>query len=163
MRILLDTNIIIHREAGKVKNPDIGILFNWIDKLKAEKCVHPLTILELKKHVDIEVVKTMEIKVANYTTLKTQAPFDKEIKRISDSIDKNTNDITDSKILAEVFAGRVDILISEDKNIHTKAKLLNISDKVFKIDTFLEKVIAEHPELTEYKVLAVKKQYFGEY
>jgi len=162
MRILLDTNIIIHREAGKVKNPDIGILFNWIDKLKAEKCVHPLTILELKKHVDIEVVKTMEIKVANYTTLKTQAPFDKEIKRISDSIDKNTNDITDSKILAEVFAGRVDILISEDKNIHTKAKLLNISDKVFKIDTFLEKVIAEHPELTEYKVLAVKKQYFGE-
>ena len=104
----------------------------------------------------------MGIKVANYTALKTQAPFEGELKRISDLVDKNINDITDSKILGEVFAGRVDFLISEDKNIHTKARLLNISEKVYKIDTFLEKVTAEYPDLVDYKVLAVKKQYFGE-
>lgn len=162
MRILLDTNIIIHREAGRVKNPDIGILFNWIDKLKAEKCVHPLTVEELKKHLDPEVVKTMGIKVANYTTLKTQVPFEGEIKRVSDLVDKNDNDIIDSKILGEVLAGRVDFLISEDKNIHAKARLLNVSELVYKIDTFLEKVTVENPDLVDYKVLAVKKQYFGE-
>ena len=44
MRILLDTNIIIHREASRIYNQDIGLLFNWIDKLHYEKCVHPLTI-----------------------------------------------------------------------------------------------------------------------
>lgn len=162
MRVLLDTNIIIHREAGKVRNPDIGILFNWLDKLKADKCVHPLTIEELKKHLDPETVRTMGIKVANYSTLKTQAPFDGGIKRISDLEDKNENDISDSKILGEVYAGRVDFLISEDKKIHHKAQLLDISEKVFKIDTFLEKVTAENPDLVGYKVLAVKKQYFGE-
>ncbi|MES2703184.1 MAG: PIN domain-containing protein [Bacteroidota bacterium] len=162
MKILLDTNIIIHREAGKGINPDIGILFRWIDKLKATKCVHPLTIAELQRNVDQSTVTTMDIKVANYFTLKTQAPFEGEIKRISDLVDKNENDVGDSKILAEVYAGRVNYLISEDKKIHYKAKLLMISEKVFKIDTFLEKVTAENPELVDYKVLSVKKQFFGE-
>lgn len=162
MRILLDTNIIIHREAGKVSNPDIGVLFNWLDKLKANKCIHPLTVEELKKHLDPTVVKTMGIKIGNYNVLKTQAPFDGAVKDISDKIDRNDNDISDSRILNEVYAGRVDFLISEDKKIHEKAQLLNISEKVYKIDTFLEKVTVENPELVDYKVLAVKKQYFGE-
>jgi len=162
MRVLLDTNIIIHREAQKVKNPDIGILFNWLDKLKYSKCVHPITIEELKKHLDPEIVRSIGIKVSNYNTLKTQAPFTGEIRRVSELFDKNENDISDSQILGEVYAGRVDCLISEDKKIHNKAQVLGISEKVFKIDAFLEKVTVEHPELVDYKVLAVKKQYFGE-
>lgn len=162
MRVLLDTNIIIHREAQKVKHPDIGILFNWLDKLKYSKCVHPITVEELKKHLDPAIVRSISIKVSNYNTLKTQAPFTGEIKRVSELFDKNENDISDSQILGEVYSGRVDCLISEDKKIHHKASVLGISEKVFKIDAFLEKVTAEHPELVDYKVLAVKKQYFGE-
>ncbi|MBC7553021.1 MAG: hypothetical protein H7257_03480, partial [Taibaiella sp.] len=162
MKVLLDTNIIKHREASKGINPDIGILFYWLDKLNATKCIHPITIQELNRNVDAGTVKSMGIKIANYFTLKTQAPFVGEIKRISDLIDKNDNDINHSKILGEVYAGRVDYLISEDKKIHHKAGLLKISEKVFKIDTFLEKVTAENPNLIDYKVLAVKKQFFGE-
>ena len=32
MKVLLDTNIIIHREASKVVNQDVGTLFKWLDK-----------------------------------------------------------------------------------------------------------------------------------
>lgn len=162
MRILLDTNIIIHREASKVKNPDIGYLFHWLDKLKLTKCIHPLTVDELNRHSDPETVKSMSIKIGNYNLLKTQAPFEGEIAKVSAQVDQNENDISDSKILNEVYSGRVDLLISEDKKIHTKAGLLNIAEKVFKIDAFLEKVTAENPDLVDYKVLAVKKLYFGE-
>lgn len=162
MRVLLDTNIIIHREAGKGINPDIGILFHWLDKLKATKCIHPLTITELNKHIDPIVVKTIGIKIAHYSTLKTEAVFEGAVKDLSDQIDNNSNDISDSKLLNEVYNGRVDFLISEDKKIHHKAQRLNIAERVFKIDTFLEKVTAENPDLVDYKVLAVKKQYFGE-
>ncbi len=162
MRILLDTNIIIHREASKVINPEIGNLFKWLDKLKLEKCVHPLTVEELNRNRDSETVKTMNIKIGNYHILKTQAPFDEIITEISARLDIDGNDINDSKILNEVYSGRVDILISEDKKIHIKAKLLNVSEKVYKIDAFLEKVNSEHPDLADYKVLAVKKSYFGE-
>lgn len=162
MRILLDTNIIIHREASKAINPDIGYLFKWMDKLKLEKCIHPLTIEELNRYVDAETVNTMNIKIGNYHLLRTLAPFDGKIAEISHQVDINGNDINDSKILNEVYSGRVDLLISEDKKIHIKARLLNIAEKVFKIDAFLEKVTAENPDLVEYKILAVKKLYFGE-
>jgi hypothetical protein len=37
MRVLLDTNILIHREAATVVRADIGKLFFWLDKLKYEK------------------------------------------------------------------------------------------------------------------------------
>lgn len=161
MRVLLDTNIIIHREASKVLNSDIGILFQWLDKLHHEKCVHPLTADELKRHTDAKVVETMSIKLGNYHILKTEAPLNESVKSVSDTIDKNDNDLADTKLINEVFCDRVDILISEDKKIHTKAEILGISNRVFRIETFLEKVIAENPNLVDYKVLAVKHAHFG--
>ena len=62
----------------------------------------------------------------------------------------------------EVFNYRVDILISEDKKIHFKAEELGIADRVFKINSFLEKVYAENPDLVGYQVLSVQQKLFGE-
>ena len=162
MRILLDTNIIIHREASKAIHEDIGHLFLWLDKLKYTKCIHPITVEELNRHTDPATVKSMNIKIGNYNQLKTIAPFTQPMTDLSNQMDTNNNDINDSKILNEVYAGRVDLLISEDKKIHTKAALLGISEMVYKIDAFLERVLAENPGLVDYKVLAVRKTYFGD-
>lgn len=160
MRILIDTNIIIHREANRVFNEDIGLLFNWLDKLKFDKCVHPLSIEEISGYQDEDVVKTMKIKIANYNLLKTESSDDQLITQIRQS-DKSRNDFIDTSILNEVYNNRVDFLITEDRGIHRKANFLGCSEKVFKIDAFLEKCIAENPELKNYQVLAVKKEYFG--
>ncbi len=70
MKILLDTNIIIHREASKVINQDIGILFNWIDRLKYSKFIHPVTVEEMYHHQDPKTVATMVIKIASYNNTK---------------------------------------------------------------------------------------------
>jgi predicted nucleic acid-binding protein len=162
MKVLLDTNIIIHREASKVINQDIGILFNWIDKLKYEKFIHPITVEELNRNLDPQTVATMAIKIGSYNLIRNRAPTSNTLEAISKQLDKCVNDENDTKILNEVFCERVDILISEDKKIHIKASLLGISDKVFKIDQFLEKVTAENPNLVDYKVLAVKKVDFAQ-
>lgn len=162
MKILLDTNIIIHREANKIYKPEIGELFKWIDNLKYSKYIHPLTVQELDRYKDPNALDTMSIKIKSYNLLKHQAPLGEEILKVSKEIDNQDNDINDTQILNEVFEGRVDILISEDKKIHTKANLLGISDKVYKIQNFLEKVTSENPELVNYKVLAVKKVDFAE-
>lgn len=161
MRVLLDTNIIIHREASRVVNPGIGKLFNWLDKLGFIKCIHPLTIEEIQKHKDPKVVATMIIKIGNYQELKTQAPLKPEVVSISERMDKSVNDKIDSRILNELASERIDIIISEDKNIHTKAALLGLESYVFTIENFLEKVTGENPDLVSYKTLAVKKEYFG--
>ncbi len=161
MRVLLDTNIIIHREASSVVNRDIGTLFNWLDKLHYTKCVHPTTIQEINKHKDEKVRNTMSIKLGSYEHLKTLAPLTQSVKDLSDKIDKTDNDLNDTKIINEVVSDRVDFLITEDRQIHEKAISLGISNKVFRIDSFLEKVNAENPDLVDYKVLAVKKELFG--
>ncbi|MDY0989181.1 PIN domain-containing protein [Flavobacterium sp. CFBP9031] len=162
MKVLLDTNIIIHREANKIYKPEIGQLFKWIDNLKYSKYIHPLTVEELKRYQDPNALDTMSIKIESYNLLKHQAPLGEEILKISKRVDNQENDINDTQILNEVYEGRVDILISEDKKIHTKANLLGISNRVFRIQTFLEKVISENPELIDYKVLAVKRVDFAD-
>lgn len=162
MRVLLDTNIIIHREASKIYNLDIGQLFNWLDKLKYSKYIHPLTVEELNRYKDPITLKTMNIKIESYHLLKYPAPLGNKILEISKSIDNQDNDINDTQILNEVLEDRVEILISEDRKIHTKAKLLGIENRVFKIQDFLAKVNAENPELVSYKVLAVKKVDFND-
>jgi predicted nucleic acid-binding protein len=161
-KVLLDTNIIIHREASKVINQDIGVLFNWIDKLKYSKYIHPITVQELNKNKDSKTVETMNIKIGSYNVIKHVAPTSQELEAISIKVDINENDRGDTLLLNEVFCERVDILISEDKKIHYKAELIGISDKVFKIEQFLEKVISENPNLVDYKVLAVQKVDFAE-
>jgi predicted nucleic acid-binding protein len=161
MRVLLDTNIIIHREASNVVIREIGTLFNWLDRLHYEKCVHPLSIDEIRKHRDARVVATFETKIDSYHILKITAPESPQIQAIRAKYDKNDNDRIDTSLLKEVFADRVDILITEDRKVHEKANALGISTRVFTIDTFLEKVVAENPDLVDYRVLSVKKDHFG--
>jgi len=161
MKALLDTNIIIHREAGRVVIQDIGILFRWLDRAKYSKCIHPVTISEIQKNPNKATVQAFMTKLDSYEQIQIPTPLQAEVKAISEELDVNENDRNDSILLNEVFAGRVDIMITEDKKIHLKAKRLNISDKVFRIDNFLEKIFSEHPDLVDYKVLNVQKKHFG--
>lgn len=162
MKALLDTNIVIHREARSVVNQDIGILFRWLDRAKYTKCIHPITIGEITKNPNKDTVDTFLRKLESYEQIKYAAPLSKEVEETSQLFDKDENDKGDSALLNEVFVGRVDILISEDKKIHLKAKHLSIADKVYKIDAFLEKIFSEHPDLIDYKVLNVRKVHFAQ-
>lgn len=161
MKVLLDTNIVIHRETYKVLHDDIGLLFGWLDKLRYEKCVHPITVQEISKFGDKAVAESFKKKLESYFLLKTTSSLCGEVSQISAEVDSTQNDKNDTILLNEVFCGRVELLITEDKKIHHKAKLLGISDKVFFIDSFIEKCLVENPTLVDYKVQSVKKEYFG--
>lgn len=161
MKALLDTNIIIHRENYKVIHDDIGVLFGWLDKLKYDKCVHPVTVQEISKFADKEVVSSFRKKLESYCLLKTTTAICKEVETISSKIDHTENDKNDTVLLNEVFCGRVDLLVTEDKLIHTKAKKLGIANKIFFIDSFIEKCLVENPSFVDYKIQSVKKEYFG--
>lgn len=160
-KVLLDTNILIHREAAVVVREDIGTLFYWLDKLHFDKSVHPVTLKEIAKHQDERVRKAFRTKLASYRVLKTTAPISPPVRQLS-SLDKTENDRNDTMLVNELQAGRVDLLISEDQGIHAKARKLGIANLVFTIETFLELVTAEHPDLVDYSVLAVRKVHVGE-
>ena len=161
MKILLDTNIVIHREAATVVDEDIGILFRWLDNLHHIKCIHSVTAEELEKHEDPTVRKSLKVKLANYNVLKTRAPISDAVRKLSEQLDKKQSDLNDTLIINELYSGRVDALITEDKKLLNKASLLGISERVYTIDAFLEKVTAENPGLADYNVLSVQKDYLG--
>ena len=71
MKVLIDTNIIIHREAYTVINKNIGILFKWLDNLHYKKCIHPVTVEEINKHKDSQALQTLNIKLDNFCTRDT--------------------------------------------------------------------------------------------
>ncbi|MDT7543624.1 MAG: hypothetical protein QOE33_3528 [Acidobacteriota bacterium] len=161
MRVLLDTNIVIHREAARVIVEEIGVLFQWLDRLRYEKYLHPMTVQEINKIKNKDTRQTFNIKLDSYVTLKVPATLHPNVDRVCSPLDKDQNDSNDTLLINEVYNDRVDILITEDKKIKRKATLLNIADRVFNIDSFLAKVIAENPDLSDYKTLSVKKEYFG--
>jgi predicted nucleic acid-binding protein len=161
MRVLLDTNIVIHREAPHVVIEEIGILFKWLDRLRYTKYVHPITIQEINRLKNRDARQTFNIKLDSYIPLTAPSSLHPEVIKICSPLDNIENDSNDTLLINEVYNDRVDILITEDKKIKTKAELLNISDRVFNINSFLEKVITENPELSDYKVLSVRKDYFG--
>lgn len=161
MKILLDTNIILHREGKNPSNPEIGKLFNWIDRLGFKKCIHQITLNEITKMQDKKVRESFLVKLESYHYLPTSAPLHRDVKKVSEEFDTNENDFSDTTLLNEVFVGRIDFLLTEDKKIHKKAIDLEISDKVFSIHDFIEKVTSENPELMDYDVLPVKREFFG--
>lgn len=161
MRALLDTNIIIHRENVKATNLSIGQLFYWLDVLHFEKLIHPYTITELKKYSSEQIQSLYDAKLAAYIQMKSIAKQTPDFIKLLHDTPKTDNDVVDNQLLFELYCGRTDILITEDRKMRIKAEKLGIADKVFTINAFITKAIAENPDLIEYKFLSVRKEYFG--
>ena len=153
MRVLLDTNIIIYRENKKMTNYSIGHLFRWLDKLKYDKLIHPLTKKEIAQYQYADPAEAMTLKLDAYQELKTQAPMAAQVATLAATTDKNENDRVDTSLLNEVYQGRVDLRL--------KAELLGLGHKVLSINAFLTIVTSENPDLIEYKALAVQKVPMG--
>ncbi len=162
MRVLLDTNIIIYRENKKMTNYSIGHLFRWLDKLKYDKLIHPLSKKEIAEYQYADPAEAMTLKLDAYQELKTQAPMTAQVAALAAAIDKDENDRVDTTLLNEVYQGRVDLLITEDKRLRWKAEQLGLGNKVLSINSFLTFVTNENPGLIEYKALAVRKMTIGQ-
>lgn len=161
MRVLLDTNIIIHRENKKVTNYSIGHLFRWLDKMRCTKIVHPYSIREIQKYKDSQTQDTIAVKLDAYETLKTIKEPDEAFKQRLNFPEKSENDRIDNYLLFEVYSNRVDVLVTEDRKLRNKAQRLGLGNRVFSINSFIGFATAENPDLIEYKMLAVEKEYFG--
>lgn len=161
MRALLDTNIIIHRETMQATNYTIGKLYYWLDKLHYEKLLHPYTVSELRKADNTQQQQLYDARLSAYTNMRCIAPQTDDFISLLDGTPKTDNDRIDNQLLFEVYCGRADILITEDRRMRNKAERLGIASKVFSINAFIGKVSADYPDLVEYKALNVKKELMG--
>lgn len=96
MKVLLDTNIVIHRETNHIINQDIGTLFRWLDKTHCEKIIHCRTVQEIEKNSNDSTVSAFQVKMQNYEIIENPAPMADEVLAVSNKIDTTVNDKTDS-------------------------------------------------------------------
>ena len=124
--ILIDTNIVIHRETAFVRNEGIGPLFGWLHRLNHNVQVHPVTIEEIGNYHDQRVVNSFNAKINSYHLFETAANLHNDVRLVCEPLDQNTNSRNDTILLNEVFIQRSNYLITEDKGIHKKAALLGL-------------------------------------
>lgn len=160
-KVLLDTNIIIYRETDRILNPNTPDLFNWLDRLHYDKYIHPISEQEISQYADVQKREVILSKLGSYNKLTVLAPLAESIQNLLRR-DGDVNSQNDTKILNELYCGRVDIFITEDRQLYNKARCLGVADKVFSIESFSEKMLSEHPDLIDYNVLAVRKKKIGE-
>jgi len=106
MKALLDTNILIHREAGRVARTDIGLLFKYLDRAKYTKCIHPVSIQEINKNPNKETVRAFVTKLDSYEQLVLSSPMHDDVLAVAKEFDANPNDDIDSIFVNE---GRIQV------------------------------------------------------
>lgn len=164
MKVLLDTNILISRENPSSPQFATGKLLFAIDKFGYEKMVHPASIEELNKYSDEKQKEILFSKLESYHIIKVRPQLSDEfMEKLSSFDDSNKNSIIDNELLFQIYDDRVDFLITEDKTIYKKADKLNLSNKVFSIERFLQYYNHSFPDLIDYKMLSIKKTRFGEH
>lgn len=162
MKVLLDTNIIINRENPHKPVESVNRLFSALDKLKFEKCIHPATIEEIKQYKNEKERDILLAKLHSYELIKSRPNLSFDfMEKLKEFDDGSQNSKNDNELLYQIYDGRIDFLITEDKVMHQKAQKLNIANKVFSIEQFLTYYKTQYPDLVDYKMLSIKKTKFG--
>lgn len=138
MRILIDTNIIIHRENNHIVPIVLQDVLKLCSRLKYDILKHPKSVEELKTDLDEGRRKIALSKINTYPTLeatldpKTDSDFMAKV-----GLPSKSNDEIDNFLLYSVYRNAVAVLITEDKGIHKKAVILNLKDRVLSIEEAL--------------------------
>lgn len=137
MRILIDTNVFIHREDSEiVPNPLIDLLRLLQESGNFYVIIHPLSVEEIKKDKNQERREIVLSKIKTYPSLE-DPPNPREdqtfLKRVGDP-PKDSNDFVDNCLLFCVYKDAVDFLVTQDKEIHKKSEIIYLSDRIFNIE-----------------------------
>ncbi|HBD06466.1 MAG TPA: hypothetical protein DCY93_03545 [Firmicutes bacterium] len=161
-KVLLDTNIVIHRESSNNVAYEVLQLYKLLDSLKVIKYVHEDIKVELSKYKDDDVKNVMLAKIGAYNILSSLKIDDLLFESVVNKYSKNDNSDIDNKFLYQIYKGKVDYFITEDRTLLQKAKDLYLEDVVLSTADFLRKVENDYPSLIEYSVLSVKLTKIGD-
>lgn len=136
LKLLIDTNVIIPldptRPADLHDNTAAATeLQNLASEVHAQLWIHPAATKDLARDTDSPRRRLREQLIRKYLTL-TNPPPDTQIVRAV-GIAENENDWVDNQLLAALLADAVDYLVTEDRRIFRKARVLGVEHRVFTI------------------------------
>lgn len=142
MRILIDTNILIPLEdVAGVLDEAYSELVRICHENNHEIVIHPGSLEDLARDKNDERKRILISKTQKYKLLESPpVPAQNELLELGIT-EKNPNDKIDNLILYSIKRSAAHLLITEDRRLHRKAKLLGVEDNVHYIQqtlTFLQ-------------------------
>ena len=138
MRLLADTNIFISLEGNDVLSKSVADLARLTHSNGHKLMVHPASLEDIRRDSDLVRQKINESKIRKYPFLESPPMLSLE-EEMKLRLSANTpNDQVDNQILHAVAQNAVDILITEDRRIHTKARALGVSGRVHYLQQAVE-------------------------
>jgi hypothetical protein len=163
MRILIDTNILIHLEDNKVIDEQFAKFYQFANANKCDIYYHPACVRDLKKDKDADRKDITLTKLNKYSQMPDPATPTAEF--ILSVGQKKENDEIDNIQLFQVSKGYVDYFITEDKGIQDKASKINLKTKVLFISDGLKiltdrytLIIPQHPLLQECSIREIENE-----
>lgn len=142
LRVLIDTNIIIHSEDNKEISEEVKKFHQ--STIFFDVVVHPFIIYDIERDSNVERKNVALSKLWKYNKIDFNAEPDSDFyKNIKKPI--KHNDAIDDRILFTLFCWACDYLVTEDRGIHKKAYILWIKDKVFSLEKFNQYISSLFP------------------
>jgi len=137
MKIIFDTNILIHIEDPKELSPNLQDLLNIIRKYGHKIYIHPASLKDINNDTNDERRRIISSKFRGYPLIELPPrPTDDFLSMMGPS--SSSNEINDNEILFSIQKNAADILITEDYGLHKKANRVELDDRVLSIDSALD-------------------------
>ena len=158
MKIIFDTNILIHIEDPKELSQNLQELLKIFREHGHQVFIHPASFKDINNDEDIKRRNIIYSKLKGYPVIGSPPlPDDAFLSLIG--LPSNSNDQNDNEILFSIKKDIADFLITEDRGIRKKSVLVDLDDRVFSIDSALDyfnnlykRYIPTHTILKEYFV-----------
>jgi len=134
MDILLDTHILLQKDADRELSVHLQELIEVLSDLNHRLVVHPLSIKEIQEDKNVREKNVLLSRIKSYSKIRTEHdPLDDDafIQKIGRP--ENKWDQVDTCLLYCVYKSEVDFFLTEDRDVIKQAAELKISNKVMKV------------------------------
>ena len=130
LRFLLDTNILIPlQDSMLVLEPSLANFVRLAGVGGHQLLYPPASIADIERDKDVHRRARTLARLPQYTRLNDAPPSPKNAAQTT------ANDACDNDILHALECSAVHALVTEDKEIHTKARQVGLGDRVYNIQT----------------------------
>lgn len=135
MKYLLDANVVFPAEPTSNLNisdltQPASIMLRELSEARHEAFIHPSIHIDTKEDRDTDRKFSRAVLIQKYRVLSDPPAPPKAMTAILGIATPGSHDESDHQLLAALFCKRVDVLVTQDKGIHSKAQKLGISSRV---------------------------------
>lgn len=155
MKIIFDTNILIHIEDPKELSKNLQDLMKLFREHGHQIFIHPASLKDIDNDQDENRKKIILSKLKGYPLIESPPKPTDDFLSVA-GLSSKSNEINDTEILFAIQRNAADFLITEDYGLQKKAIRANLEDRVFSIDSALDyfknlyaRKVISHPLLKE--------------